>query len=163
MCLFTLLIATVFNMFSVHEIGRFSEVANLIAVCWLEIRGKIGTKILSPNTTYGAYFIYTLSDHAKELQDPVKVYLRVENEMEGHTTNAYLQMPSGRSRVHRRSQDDGRLPRTREDMWLEIEIGEFYRGQVDGMVEMWLRGLGNPNWKSGLVVYGIELRPKAQI
>jgi hypothetical protein len=48
----------------------------------------------------------------------------------------------------------------REDMWMEIEIGEFFTDQVHGMVEMCLMEIENGNWKSGLVVHGIELRPK---
>ncbi|KAI3445375.1 hypothetical protein Pfo_002040 [Paulownia fortunei] len=44
--------------------SRFPEAVELIMVCWLEIRGKINTKILSPNTTYGAYLVIQLAHRA---------------------------------------------------------------------------------------------------
>ncbi|XP_062165893.1 F-box protein VBF-like isoform X3 [Alnus glutinosa] len=55
---------------------------------------------------------------------------------------------------------DGRLPSMREDMWMEIEIGEFFTDQVDSVVEMCLMDTACDPCKSGLVVHGIELRPK---
>ncbi|GMN62513.1 hypothetical protein TIFTF001_031598 [Ficus carica] len=42
--------------------NKFSEVAELIVVCWLEIKGKIDTNILSPATTYAAYFVFRLAE-----------------------------------------------------------------------------------------------------
>ncbi|XP_059448942.1 putative F-box protein PP2-B12 [Corylus avellana] len=134
--------------------SRFSEVALLLKVCWFDIRGRIETNILSPNTTYGAYFVYTIADSFYELHHPVRVSVRLENENEGNATHAYLQpdTPEGQ---------DGRLPRRREDRWLEIEIGEFFNGQVDSVADMHLLGTDGYIWKSGVVVHGrIELRPK---
>lgn len=149
-CLSFLYIATVGVIFLVYEMCRFSEVALLLDVCWLEIGGRIETKILSPNTKYGAYFIYAIADHNYRLHHAVKVSISYENE--GNATNAYLlpDTPGGH---------DGRLPRMREDKWFEIEFGEFFSGQVGSLVEMHLLGTAG-NWKSGLVVHGIELRPK---
>jgi hypothetical protein len=145
--------ATVGVILLVYEMCRFSEVAHLLNVCWLEIRGRIETNILSPNTTYGAFFVYTIADSFSELHHPVSVSVRFENQNEGNYTDAYLQpdTPEG---------VDGRLPRGREDMWFEIEIGEFFNGQVDSVVHMRLVGNEGHSWKTGLVVHGIELRPK---
>ena len=127
--------------------------AYLLEVCWLEIRGGIETKILSPNTRYGAYLIYTITGHFHLLYIPANVSIRFEDENEGNNaTIAYLQ-PDAPEGV------DGQVPRRREDMWFEIEIGEFFNGQVDSLVEMHLICTVG-NWKSGLVVHGIELRPK---
>ncbi|XP_059448944.1 putative F-box protein PP2-B12 isoform X2 [Corylus avellana] len=143
--------------------SRFSEVAHLLDVCWLDIKGRIETNILSPNTRYGAYFVYTFVRSVEEGEDeeyyctgfdrPVKVSIRFENEIEGNATNAYL-LPDTPE------EHDGRHPHMREDMWMEIEIGEFFTDQVHGMVEMCLMEIENGDWKSGLVVHGIELRPK---
>ncbi|KAL6190299.1 hypothetical protein ACLB2K_036697 [Fragaria x ananassa] len=38
--------------------SRFEEVAELVSVCWLEIRGKIDTRLLSPSTMYKAYLVF---------------------------------------------------------------------------------------------------------
>ncbi|KAF5469348.1 hypothetical protein F2P56_013429 [Juglans regia] len=143
--------------------SRFSEVAHLIDVCWLDIKGRIETKILSPKTKYGAYFIYSMVDGFYGFHYPVKVSIRLENEVEGgDATNAYLNPSVELLQINRQ---DGRLPIKREDMWMEIEIGEFFNGsQVDdhGAVEMCLKEVQVLNWKSGLVVHGIELRPKEE-
>jgi hypothetical protein len=144
--------ATVGVILLVYEMCRFSEVAHLLNVCWLEIRGRIETNILSPNTTYGAYFVYTIADRFSGLHHGVNVSVRFENEEEGNATLAYLQPDT--------PGQDGRLPRRREDMWFEIEIGEFFNGQVDSVVHMRLLGNEGHSWKTGLVVHGIELRPK---
>jgi hypothetical protein len=153
-------VATVGLILLVYEMCRFSEVAQLLDVCWLDIRGRIETNILSPNARYGAYLVYTLVDEGEEpdydytgLDHPVKVSIRFENENEGNATNVYL-LPDTPEEY------DGRHPHMREDMWMEIEIGEFFTDQVHGMVEMCLMEIENGNWKSGLVVHGIELRPK---
>ncbi|TKY63642.1 putative F-box protein PP2-B12 [Spatholobus suberectus] len=41
--------------------ARVSEVAELVIVCWLEIKGRIKTRILSPNTLYTAYLVFKQS------------------------------------------------------------------------------------------------------
>ncbi|XP_040997797.1 LOW QUALITY PROTEIN: F-box protein PP2-B10-like [Juglans microcarpa x Juglans regia] len=155
--------------------SRFSELAHLRNVCWLDIKSRIETKILSPKTKYVAYFIYFMVDGFYGFNLPVKVSIRLENEVEGgDATNAYLnpRMRSGTDNRQRSNEEllqinrqDGRLPIKREDRWMEIEIGEFFNGsQVDdhGAVEMCLKEVQVLNWKFGLVVHGIELRPKEE-
>lgn len=80
--------------------------------------------------------------------------LRSGNKMEGNASIGYLcsRKASGTP--------EGRHPHWREDEWTETEIGEFFNGQDDGVVEMRLREIEGGDWKSGLVIYGIELRPK---
>ncbi|KAK9062821.1 hypothetical protein SSX86_020011 [Deinandra increscens subsp. villosa] len=52
-------------------------------------------------------------------------------------------------------------PKPRQDGWLEIELGEFYneKGQ-EGEVDMSMMEVKGGNWKSGLIIQGIEIRPK---
>ena len=38
--------------------SRFSEVAELVSVCWLEIKGGIKSGTLSEKTLYGAYLVF---------------------------------------------------------------------------------------------------------
>ncbi|KAG6676176.1 hypothetical protein I3842_15G139700 [Carya illinoinensis] len=152
--------------------SRFSEVARLRKVYWLDIKGRIEKKILSPKTKYGAYFIYSMVDGFYGFHNPVKVSIRLENEVEGgDAINAYLNPRLWSGTHEQRSNEellqikrqDGRLPIRREDMWMEIEMGEFFTGShVDnrGEVEMCLKEVQVLHEKSGLVVHGIELRPK---
>ncbi|XP_042988783.1 F-box protein At2g02240-like [Carya illinoinensis] len=118
--------------------SRFPAVAHLVRVCWLEITGRVQTKILSPYTTYGAYLIYTIANSFQGLGVPVKVSV-------GYIDGC----------------QEGRFPSKREDMWMEIEMGEFFNhGQDSRVVDMRLGEFEFLNWKSGLVIHGIELRPK---
>ena len=55
---------------------------------------------------------------------------------------------------------DDQYPKVRVDGWLEIELGEFfYEGCVDGELEMSVLEVKGGNWKGGLVIQGIEIRP----
>ncbi|KAF9611186.1 hypothetical protein IFM89_027500 [Coptis chinensis] len=149
--------------------SRFAEVAGLRSVCWLHIQGKIDTQMLSPNTNYAAYLVFKVTDESYGLDNPttegsVQFVLGGGN-ASGYRT-VHLDYDSNRAphRRHRRSsvtQYVGQLPNARGDGWMEIELGEFYndRGE-DGEVKMTLEEVKNGDWKSGLIVEGMELRPK---
>ena len=56
--------------------------AELRTTCWLEIRGKINTQILSSNTRYGAYLIMKISNRAYGLDSiPSEVSIEVRNKV----------------------------------------------------------------------------------
>ncbi|KAG6731287.1 hypothetical protein I3842_01G122000 [Carya illinoinensis] len=144
--------------------SRFSEVAHLVDVCWLHVWGTIETKILSPNTRYGAYLIYTIGDQFHGLDKPVKLSVRFLDEIRCDFINAHLLSTTSMdidAPGEEEEEEDARFPRDREDMWMEIEMGEFFNyDHVDRVVEMQLRETEVLNWKSGLVIHGIEVRPK---
>ena len=48
----------------------------------------------------------------------------------------------------------------REDGWLEIELGEFFSGEANEEVKMSLMEVKGYQLKGGLVIEGIEVRPK---
>jgi hypothetical protein len=52
-----------------------------------------------------------------------------------------------------------RVPSKRDDGWMEIELGEFFCGEADEEIEMSVMEVGF-RLKGGLVVEGIEVRPK---
>ncbi|KDP23312.1 hypothetical protein JCGZ_23145 [Jatropha curcas] len=65
--------------------SRFAEVAELIGVCWLEIRGKINVCMLSTNTLYGVYLVYKTTAGAYGFErQPVVV------KVGGHKRSVYL-------------------------------------------------------------------------
>lgn len=60
-----------------------------------------------------------------------------------------------------RELDDKQYPKERADGWLEIELGEFFcEGGEDGELEMTCLETRGGQWKGGLIVQGIEVRPK---
>ena len=147
---------------------RFLEVANLREGWWLDIRGNIETHFLSPKTAYVAYLVFKVAEREYGLKNlPTKAWVRVVGERAGDgdwdeeetTSSVYLKFRP-RRRVSRAAQN-GVLPQWREDGWMEVELGEFFNdGGENGEVRMRLMETEQLNWKSGLVVEGIELRPK---
>ena len=131
-------------------------------MCWLDIKGAISTKSLSPNTTYGAYFVFKLTDanYTGFESVPVKLSISEVDETGRHpivTHSVYL-------KPQEESPEGVPRPAEREDGWMEIEMGTYQVG-VDGDVrenvflETSVRQTEILNWKSGLLMQGIELRP----
>ncbi|TYJ38113.1 hypothetical protein E1A91_A05G421400v1 [Gossypium mustelinum] len=129
--------------------ARFDEVAELLSVCWFEIRGKITNKV------YGFNYY------------PVNLSVGVVG-TEGSKRSAYLQpKKERRGRLYWRIReeqptpgDDVQFPKARVDRWLEVEMGEFFNeGCVDdGELEMSAVEIEGGNWKGGLILQGIEIR-----
>nr|GMD67860.1 F-box protein PP2-B10-like [Ipomoea batatas] len=145
-----------------HPDSRFSEVANLRSVCWLDIRAVIATNMLSATTDYAAYLVFRLSDTAYGLESAKSLVRFVSQESDeeaenrANWVNLFGGEPSGGS------QTSNELPRERSDGWMEVEMGSFYNDQGDdGDVEARLIEISDLNWKSGLIVEGIEFRPKS--
>ncbi|XP_048333007.2 F-box protein PP2-B10 isoform X1 [Ziziphus jujuba] len=137
--------------------SRFSEVAELKIVCWLDIKGRIETNILSPKTTYGAYFVYRLKEHRGGFRrNPVEFRVYFEGDEEAHGDG------SGHS-VSLDPEDEQQLIRDRGDGWMEVEMGEFFNdgGEDHRVVVCSLMETDDYIGKSGLVVEGIEFRPKS--
>jgi hypothetical protein len=135
--------------------SRFAEVAELLSVCWLDICGTVPAQLLSPNTNYAAYLVFKLSDDHYGLDCSSKALVKCvgesTTESEGKISTVYVVPPT-----HWR---DGR--RTRADGWMEIELGEHYIAEGDDdNVQCGLFETESLNWKGGLIVEGIELRPK---
>ncbi|KAK0599845.1 hypothetical protein LWI29_009162 [Acer saccharum] len=151
--------------------SRFSEVAVLRTTNWLEIEGKIKTGMLSSNTKYGAYLVIKIRNGAYGL-DSEKAELSVQvgdDHDQAWTGSTYLfGNPDRKNNVeHLRSSSTlievEQILREREDGWMEIELGEFFNGElgdVDQDVKMSFKEVKSYHLKGGLIVEGIEVRPK---
>nr|GMD40566.1 F-box protein PP2-B15-like [Ipomoea batatas]GMD42249.1 F-box protein PP2-B15-like [Ipomoea batatas] len=153
--------------------SRFPEIVELIMVSWLEIKGNINTRILSPNTTYGAYFIFKLAGRAFGLdaipseisikvgsyQSDRIIYLRQNSYNKQAMERLFMlnRVETLRSRLHEQQEC---TIHERDDGWLEIELGEFYNDGSEKEVQMSFREVKGEHLKGGLIVEGIELRPK---
>ncbi|KAI9081075.1 hypothetical protein K1719_037055 [Acacia pycnantha] len=105
--------------------SRFAEVAELRTIWWLEIRGSMDARMLSPRTIYGAYLIVKVADRAYGLDLlPSEVSVGVGNfTSEG---SVYVRRPLKEKEERARgssSRRDVKWPCKREDDWLEIELG----------------------------------------
>ncbi|XP_071691220.1 putative F-box protein PP2-B12 [Rutidosis leptorrhynchoides] len=165
--------------------SRFSEVAELISVCWLEVHGRIKTSMLSPDTVYTAFIVFKSTSEIYGFESqPAEVSIGISGlesqtqtvflEPEGETRRVYPVVPRRRMGMFHRGRvlnpnlimpvnpsSNGNGPKQREDGWMEIELGEYYikKGE-EGELEMSMTEVKGGNWKGGLVIQGIEIRPK---
>ncbi|OMP07564.1 hypothetical protein COLO4_07232 [Corchorus olitorius] len=158
-----------------HPESRFKEVARLNFVWWFEIRGKIRTSELSLNTNYAAYLVFKLQDEAYGFDYyPAEVSLALGAD-ELCSKSVLLDpmiegRPPGRRFWHWYEPDTidlsalSRLehPKERADGWLEIEIGDFFNRYGDDEMEMKVMEVQAGVAKSGFILQGIEIRPKAE-
>ncbi|KAL8553781.1 hypothetical protein ACS0TY_002171 [Phlomoides rotata] len=149
-----------------HPRSRFSEVAKLLNVWWFEVRGKINVHMLSSGTNYAVYLVfirkpttYGFAPHTAEASvwisgrecEKQSVCLDPEGERRPR-----FQIVARRGGVR-----VGRFFHQRNDGWMEVELGEwFVNGGEDGDFEVGLMEVNGGNCKSGLVIQGIEIRPK---
>ncbi|KAL7615224.1 hypothetical protein Lser_V15G06106 [Lactuca serriola] len=133
--------------------SRFPEVCILKEVWWLEIHGKVAVVKLSQKGTYVAYLVFRTTEGCSGLTLPAKSSVTFGG-VKTETEKVYLQIP-------RRVQQDYVIPHMRNDGWMEIKLGEFkYEEGDNGEVEMVFKELSLHMRKSGLIVEGIEIRPK---
>ncbi|KAJ4956232.1 hypothetical protein NE237_013015 [Protea cynaroides] len=120
--------------------SRFSEVAELLGMGWLEIRGKMETRLLSPNTTYVIYLVYKLTVLANGLQYKSRVTVNLvscgRSKQQGREKSVFLHRPV-ESKLGRELPDERdansvpvftenknsvpvEVPQERGDGWMEI-------------------------------------------
>ncbi|KAJ4943999.1 hypothetical protein NE237_000167 [Protea cynaroides] len=169
--------------------SRFSEVAELLEVCWLEIRGKMETRFLSTNTTYVAYLVFKFKYDASGFDyEPIEVSVKLASggrPKHGEVKSVYSKRPEeteaeGEVPVKRKADSrseaevpketktdsvpEREAPKERGDGWMELGMGEFFNERgVDGVVEMSLKEIKVLWCISGLIIEGIELRPKENL
>lgn len=124
--------------------------AKLKIVWWLDVSGRLGTKLLSPGTSYAVFFVFKFGKKTFGFTDqPVELSVRCE----GSPTVSHKRVildPSG----------DG--VRQRQDGWMEVEMGDFFNDfEDDVLVEYKLWEVNTTFAKKGLVVEGVEFRPKS--
>ncbi|KAK7278269.1 hypothetical protein RJT34_23295 [Clitoria ternatea] len=159
--------------------SRFPEVAELVSVCWLEMQGWINTRMLSPNTLYGAYLVFKPRDcgiYGFD-QQSVEVSICIAG---GDTRRRTVFLDAERGRMIRyqiipyragvvnrpaaaptMANNNDVYPKQRGDGWLEVEVGDFFNeGEEDKEVQMGVYETKGGDWKGGLLVQGIEIRPK---
>ncbi|KAI3935355.1 hypothetical protein MKW98_027175 [Papaver atlanticum] len=140
--------------------SRFVEVAELKWSCWLEIHGKLETRLLSPNTLYAAYLVLKFKQDVYGFdEEPIKANVKVVGRAGGINSQErciYLSPNGGKGQNVARKRGDG---------WMEVELGHFYNGEFgdnEGReVHMSVLETEILGAKYGIVVQGMELRPKA--
>ncbi|KAG8363800.1 hypothetical protein BUALT_Bualt19G0060000 [Buddleja alternifolia] len=134
----------------------FPEVAELLSVWWFEIRGKISMKMLSPNTNYAAYLVFKRRANFRGFHKPIFTGYVGSAGQESQTLMICLDESVA-------IEGATEYPKQRDDGWMEVELGEYFvrDGGEDGDFKISLLRT-NGVWKSGLIIQGIEIRPKYQ-
>ncbi|RCV33163.1 hypothetical protein SETIT_7G060500v2 [Setaria italica] len=158
--------------------SRFEEVTELLAVCWLEVSGKIDSGELSPDKKYSAYLVFRLLNESCGLDCPTQQgFITRDGEivsakriisLHPQTTAQEAAAESGDEQGRGRADEEVSIttvsvsyPRERDDGWMEVELGEFYNRQEDtGILAISLIEHVQLHWKKGLICEGIEIRPK---
>lgn len=117
------------------------DVAELLDVCWLEIYGKFNTKMLSPGILYEVVFVVKLKDPAYGWGVPV---------------NVSLVLPNGYKHEHKE-----KLQTKPREQWIEVPVCEFITSPENvGEIQIGMNEYDAGEWKRGLVIKGISIRPK---
>ncbi|MCD7446004.1 hypothetical protein HAX54_024708 [Datura stramonium] len=143
-----------------HPDTRFVEVAHLKAVRWLDIRGTIGTQMLSKRTKYVMYLVFKLVEGHEGLEI-ANAYVRFVNRMSENEAEERASVVSLVEEKVKRRKRNVKLPHNRGDGWMEIELGRFFNDTGDdGDVEARLMEIMRLHGKGGLIVQGMEFRPE---
>jgi hypothetical protein len=111
-------------------------------VAWLEVVGKFETEKLTPNSLYEVVFVVKLIDSAKGWDFRV---------------NFKLVLPTGETKERREN-----VNLLERNKWVEIPAGEFMISpeHLSGKIEFSMLEVKSDQWKSGLIVKGVAIRPK---
>uniref|UniRef100_A0A0D9VMI3 F-box domain-containing protein n=1 Tax=Leersia perrieri TaxID=77586 RepID=A0A0D9VMI3_9ORYZ len=144
-------------------LGRYAAVLGMDSYRrFKEIHAKIPSKMLSLNTNYAAYLVYKLADGSRGLDFP---FQEASVSIGGSKTICQVGIAERRLKTRYPTAvvlaRDVEHPQKRDDSWIELKLGELYNEEGDdGEVCISLMETKGGNWKSGLVVQGIEIRPK---
>nr|XP_023897431.1 F-box protein PP2-B10-like [Quercus suber] len=148
--------------------SRFPEVVELNYVALFDISGKMSTSMLSPKTNYAAYLVYKLTKEAFGFDRPL---LRASVGTTGGGGVYEQTVGLGLPAVEPKQQDQVVLPqqqqqqhtsrpKQRNDGWLEIELGQFFKGRGEAdELQFGLKEVKSLSMKNGLIVGGIKIRP----
>lgn len=124
------------------EYSEDIDVAVLLGVCWLEIKGEIRTIDLSPGTVYEVVFVVKMLD-----EDWCNMW--------NYSVTLTLILPHSKKVTH-----DENLEEKPIGKWFEIQVGEFKMTPENvGEISFQL-GEFSSDWKSGLVLKCAIIRPK---
>jgi len=131
--------------------SRFEELAELLLVCWLEVRGQIDSRLLSANTEYRVVFVLKFGVHPYGWGDvPIRFSVTTPD---GKLFESW-QLLMERQRERRRISGG----------WMEIVAGEFTpklaADDDDFHIKFCMEEVEVQNRKGGLFIDGVKIEPK---
>jgi hypothetical protein len=105
------------------------------------VRGELETRKLSPGTRYEVAFVIMMKEAATGWEAPVNVRLILPDGNKQERKENLMKKPRGE--------------------WIEIPVGEFVASpEKAGDIEFSIYEYEGGQWKRGLVIKGIAIRPK---
>uniref|UniRef100_A0A804P1P2 F-box protein PP2-B12 n=1 Tax=Zea mays TaxID=4577 RepID=A0A804P1P2_MAIZE len=146
--------------------------ARAMAIIWVDTPDywrwivREDSRMLSGDTRYAAYLVFKMADDCFGLDSPLQE-ASVSVGEGGTSTAHWIRLQS----YHVGDEENGvteegappRLPHERPDGWMEVELGDWYNhgGDDDLVVRASVKEARfGGNWKKGLIVQGLEIRPK---
>ncbi|EOA25548.1 hypothetical protein CARUB_v10018893mg [Capsella rubella] len=142
--------------------SSFEKVPELLNVCAFEMDGSMSTQILSLGTHYAVYIVYKIKDERHGLRDlPIQVGVGLKGQ---EMRKRFICFDESTDKFKKWPKKELMKSKKRGDGWIEAEIGDFFNegglmcyDEIDvSIVDVAPR----PNPKRGLVIEGIEFRPK---
>ncbi|KAF7133003.1 hypothetical protein RHSIM_Rhsim09G0052900 [Rhododendron simsii] len=137
---------------------RVPEVAELVSVWWLGFRAKMNLEMLSPSTTYVVYLVFKIARDSRGLSGPATAAIRTwESAVKTKGPRCTVFLMNGHHVT-----EEYYAPQERSDGWMEVRLGEFFVNREDYRVLCLKFKLVEDKdiEKKGLIIQGIEFRPK---
>ena len=143
---------------------RFKEVAELLRVSWLEVRGRIDCRLLSPNTEYRVVFILKFRKPYRVWEEtPVKFSVTTpDGQVLERTRDLTLRYQDIHDYGWLREEDADRYD---DNGWLHLVVGKFTvkkDGSYDNSsphVDFCMEEYETGFWKYGLLIDGVRIEP----
>ncbi|PIA25492.1 hypothetical protein AQUCO_11200003v1 [Aquilegia coerulea] len=148
------------------------EMAELLKVCALEVNGSLDPSLLSPKTMYEIVYIFKLYEQAKGWEFPVTLKTRFTEE---EVIRKLSLLPKFQEEWIEAHVGDGEpdikmrkasLMNKPRGQWIELVAGEIYTDHcfsIKKHICFSLSEYQGGNWKSGLLMKGVVLRPKKRM
>ncbi|GJY63569.1 kinase-like domain, phloem protein 2-like protein [Tanacetum coccineum] len=146
---------SIVDTFTSKPPAQFKEVIELLPQQVFHIKCTMKSQLLSPDTEYVCYLLFTLSENCQGMHCPVKVRDILHQEKK-EAEFLYFITPEPLN-IH----DITRVPKQREDGWMEIQLWKFKSAHEfkDVSPSMNMRFTSLEGTMSGLIVCGLEFRP----
>jgi len=163
--------------------SSFNEIAKLVEVCWLEVKGQFDCKLLSPGAAYSVSFRLKVNESPRHIIQNfgrrviIPFLPRAYGGWSHKPVKFSLTTPCGDHQIYARYLSDMDKPvetegyqmapfRHVEEGWMEFDAGRFVveeKGDNPGNIEFCMREWDGGNWKRRLLLEGVKILPTSLV
>lgn len=117
----------------------------------------MNTRILSPKTHYSAYVVYKTRNGCHGFRDlPIQVGIGLVGQ---NPPKRIICFDESTDKIKKWERRELVKSKSREDGWIEAEIGEFFNEGDCDEIELSIVDITSTYWKRGLIIQGNEFWP----